>query len=112
MQELAADSVPVGIQYITLLTFSWIAIFNRLIPMADSESSDSPQTKLLFECSQAVQTGDLSAHVKYLHKDFRNVCYPRSLGRPEETKEDLLERWMGIISLWTDGLDVSYIGCS
>jgi hypothetical protein len=112
VRELVADSVPGGIQYITLLTFSWIAIFNRLIPMADPESSNSPYAKLLLECSQGFQARDLDVIAKYIHKDFRSVTYPRSLGKKEESKEEFLERWTGIIGLWTGDLDVSYIGCS
>ena len=80
--------------------------------MADSESSDSPQAKLLFECSQALQAKDMDTIAKYLHKDFRVVCYPRSLGIPDHTKEDWLERWAGIISLQAGDIDVSYVGCS
>ena len=110
-QELAADSVPVGIQYITLPTFSWIPIFNHLTPMTDSESSDSPQAKLLFECSQALQAKDLDFIAKYFHKDFRVVSHPRSLGIPEQTKEEWLERWAGITGLLVGDFDVSYIGC-
>ena len=44
-----------------------------------------------------------------MHKDFRCVNYPRSLGKPEQTREELLEHWAGIISLWAD-TEVSYIG--
>jgi hypothetical protein len=79
--------------------------------MTDSESSDSPQTKLLFECSQALQAKDLDFIAKYFHKDFRVVSYPRSLGIPEQTKEEWLERWAGITSLLVGDFDVSYIGC-
>ena len=111
-QGLVIDNVPVVLQFITLLTRFWIAILNRLIPMADQESSDSLQTKLFLDCSQAMQTKDLNVIAKYLHKDFHNVSYPRSLGKPEQTKEEWLEEWAGILSLWTGEPDVSYIGCS
>jgi len=39
---------------------------------------------------------------KYLHKDFRQITYPRSLGRPEQNKEEFLKSFGHIISLWTD----------
>jgi hypothetical protein len=78
--------------------------------MADQESSDSPQIKILLECSQAFQAGNLDVCAKYLHKDFRNVTYPRSLGKPDQTKEEWLEEWVGILSMGE--LEVSYIGCS
>jgi hypothetical protein len=108
-QELVADGVPVGLQYITLLTCFWIPIFNRLIPMANPESSDSPQVNLFLECSRGFQKKDLGAMAKSLHKDCRYVAYPRSLGKPDQTKEGWLEQWAGIVSLWTGELEVSYI---
>jgi hypothetical protein len=111
-QELVADSVPMGLQYITLLTCSWIPIFIRLIPMADSESSDSPQAKLFYECRQGFKTRDLDRAGKVLHKDFRYVSYPRSLGKPDQTKEEWLGQWAGILGLWVGDPEVGYIGCS
>ena len=80
--------------------------------MANPESSDSPQVKLFLECSRGLQTKNLDITAKNLHKDCRYVAYPRSLGRSNQTKEEWLEQWAGILSLWTSELEVSYIGCS
>jgi hypothetical protein len=81
--------------------------------MANPETSDSPQLKFFRECGQdSKRTGDLGSIANILHKDFRYLAYPRSLGQPEQTKEEWLERWTGIMSLWTTGLDVSYIGAT
>jgi hypothetical protein len=80
--------------------------------MADSESSDSPQAKFLLECSQALQAKDMDTIAKHVHKDFRAVFYPRSLGIPDQTGDEWLERWGGFASLQAGDLDVSYIGCS
>jgi hypothetical protein len=45
-----------------------------------------------------------------MHKDYRYISYPRSLGKPEETREVWVERFAGVISLWTgDGPEVNYI---
>ena len=103
--------MPVGIQYITitLLTCFWIATFNRPVPMADSENSDSPQAKLLRECARGFETRDLDLIAKPLHKGFRYVPYPKSLGKPEQTKEEWLERYAGIIGLWPTDPEVGYI---
>jgi hypothetical protein len=49
---------------------------------------------------------------KKKNKDFRYIPYPRSLGRPEQTKEEFLEYWAGNTSLWATRPEVSYIGCS
>ena len=80
--------------------------------MTDLESSDSPQIKLIQECSRGFQTRDPAIIAKYLHKDFRNFTYPRSLGQPDQTKEEFLECWAGVIGLWTADPEVSYINHS
>jgi hypothetical protein len=111
-QELVIDSVPVDIQYMTLLTYSWITTPNRLVLMADPENPDSPQIKLFLECSGGFQTRDPALIAKTLHKDFRNIYYPRSLGYPEQTKEEFVGQWAGMMSLWIANPEVNYIGCS
>jgi hypothetical protein len=80
--------------------------------MANPESSDSPQLKFLHEWGQGFQKRDLGLIAKTLHKDFRYVTSPKSLGQPEQTREEWLERFAGILSLWTAGPDVSSIGRS
>ena len=77
--------------------------------MDDPENSDSPQLRLVGECCRGFRTKNLDLVAKTLHKDFRLIPYPRSLGRPEETKEEWLERWAGMISLWTTELEVSVL---
>ena len=104
-----ADDVPVNAQYLTSLTCFWIAILNYLVPMADSENSDSPQAKLFSDCRRGFRTGDLELIASTIHKDYRYIPYPRSLGKPEQTKEQWLERWAGFISLWTADLEVNYL---
>ena len=78
--------------------------------MSDQENSDSPQVKLMHEWGQAFHQKDLSLIAKCLHKDFRHTSYPQSLGMPEETREEWLEHFAGIISLWTDH-EVSLTSC-
>ena len=106
------DNVPVDTRYITLLTRFWITIFNHLVSMADPESSDSLQAKFISECKREFQQRNMGFIANVLHKDFRTVPYPRSLGYPEQTKEEWLEHWAGIMSLWTTDIEVSCIGCS
>ena len=77
------------------------------IPMSDSESSVSPQVKLMHEWGQGFKQRDLGHIAKTLRKDYRHTTYPRSLDRPEQTREEWLEQFAGIISLWTD-LEVSH----
>jgi hypothetical protein len=80
--------------------------------MTDSENSDSPQVKLLRQCGRGFGTRDLGLIAKTLHKDYRYVAYPRSLGRSEQTKEEYLGQYAGIISLWAADPEVSHVGCS
>jgi hypothetical protein len=81
-------------------------------PMANPESSDSPQIKLFLQSRGNFEKRDLASIANSLHKDFRYVSYPRSLGHPEQTKEEWLERYAGIMSLWAAAPEVGYIGCS
>ena len=104
--------MPVGIQYIILLTCFWIAILNPLVSMADPENSESPQIKLFREIGWGFQMKDPVLIAKTLHTDFRYIPYPRSLGQSEKTKEEFLEHWAGIISLWAGNTEVSLICCT
>jgi hypothetical protein len=80
--------------------------------MADPENSDSPQLKLFQECGRGFKTRDLDLIAKTLHKDFRYAPYPKSLGKPEETREEWLEHRARMFSLWAADLEVGYIGYS
>jgi hypothetical protein len=77
--------------------------------MADS---DSPQIKLFRECSRAFLTRDTALLAKTTHADYRYVPYPRSLGKPEQKKEEFLEHWAEAMSHWTPDTEVGCIGCS
>ena len=82
-----------------------------LDPMSNPESSESPQVKLMHEWGSGFRKRDLNLIVKALHKDYRHIIYPRSLGMPEQTREEWFEHFAGVIALWTD-LEVTYISCS
>ena len=69
------------------------------IPMADPESPDSPQVKLVHEMGRGFRTRDLDLLAKSFHKDFRYVPYPKSLEKPEQTREEYFEQYAGIFSL-------------
>jgi hypothetical protein len=104
------DDVTVCIQYKTLLTCPAYTILDRLVPMADSENSDSPQIRLFRECGRGFLTNDPVLLTKAMHKDYRCVNYPRSLSKPEQTREELIEHWAEIVSLWVTVTEVSYVG--
>ena len=46
-----------------------------------------PQFKLWAELEQAARPVNVDSLRKYLHKDFRHVILPRSIGEPERNKE-------------------------
>jgi hypothetical protein len=69
--------------------------------MADS-TSDSPQRKLLYEYKRGLESRNLDIIAKTLHKDFRYIFYPRSMGYPEQTKEEWIARFSGYFAVWTD----------
>ena len=54
------------------------------------------------EWGQAFEEKDLDRVAKTLHKDYRHISYPRSLGRPEKNREEWLEYIAGVTSLWTE----------
>ena len=76
--------------------------------MCDSQSSESPQVKVMLEWGKGFEARDVKILEKYLHDDFRAISYPRSLELPEQNKEQWLQRMTMIIGLWTEGCKVSY----
>lgn len=68
-----------------------------------SEGAESAQVKfILGEWRQAFEKRDLDLIAKHLHKDYRHTSYPRSLGEPDQTREQWLERFAGILGLLTE----------
>lgn len=65
------------------------------------ESTDSPQLKLVHSLIDVFQTRDVDHLATLLHKDHRRIYHPRSLGKPEETREEWLKNVAEFISLWT-----------
>ena len=74
------------------------------------KTSDSPQIKVLNEWLHGLQTRDMDLIAKCLHKDYRSTIHPRSLGKPERTKEEWLEDLVRLFNLWAER-EVNYTGC-
>jgi hypothetical protein len=70
----------------------------------------SPQIKLIGGLFEGVTEMNVETIGKHLHKDLRRSIYPRSLGLPEQSKEDLLKEISGIIGI-TTGMDVGHTIC-
>ena len=75
--------------------------FNR--PDTMSEGSESSQVKfILGEWRQAFEKRDIDLIAKHLHKDYRHTSYPRSLGEPDQTREQWLEQFGEFLGLLTE----------
>ena len=65
--------------------------------------SQSAQVQfILHEWIPALENRDLDGVAKLMHKDFRLTTYPKSLGQPEQTREQWLERFAGVFSTLTE----------
>jgi hypothetical protein len=77
---------------------------------------DSPQIKLLNECSRGFNEMNMDVVGKCLHKDFHHVIYPLSVGGPALDKEGWLKRMaelgtgygVGYITYCSDTLPPTY----
>jgi len=97
----------VGLQNATLGMIR-IYRFCLLITMSYSESA-SPQVKLVLEWVEGYKKKDLEILARPLHKDFRQIAYPRSLDKPEKNKEELLAYIAKVSSIWTE-TEASHFG--
>ena len=70
----------------------------------------SPQIKLLSSWNDGFTELNVGSAGSHIHKDFRRSIYPRSLGQPEQSKEDLLKEISGWIG-FTTGFSVGYTPC-
>ena len=49
----------------------------------------------------------METFAKHMHQDFRRSVHPRSLGQPEQSKEEALKEISGFLSFAT-GFDVGH----
>ena len=70
--------------------------------MSGPEITDSPQVKLVRSFCEDFKKRDMSQIAKHLHKDHRRLTYPRSLGKPEQTKEEYIKNTGEVMALWID----------
>ena len=76
---------------------------------ADTDLS-SPQIKLVTDWNEGFLQRNVDILVKHMHKDFRRVIYPRSLGHPEQNREEWLKEITGMLGIAT-GVDVGHTPC-
>jgi len=66
--------------------------------MSDLPSSSSPQLRVVNEFVRGFDERNVDILAKTLHKDFRRIIYPRSLGAPELTKDEWLKNMREVVS--------------
>ena len=54
-------------------------------------NTDSPQVKLTYEMVRGFESGGVDMFAKHVHKDFRYITYPRSVGKLDQTGEEWLQ---------------------
>ena len=70
----------------------------------------SPLIKLITEWDVGFKQMNAEIIGKFLHKDFTRSVHPRSLGQPEQNKEDFLQELSGGFAFAT-GFDVGHTPC-
>jgi hypothetical protein len=70
----------------------------------------SPQIKLICDWNDAFTKMSVESFGKLMHKDFRRSIHPRSIGQPEQGKEEALKELSGILDFVT-GIDVGHTLC-
>ena len=69
---------------------------------------NSPQIQLINEWHEGFKELNVDILAKCLHKDFHRVVYPRSIGQPEQNKEEWIRDITGIMGFAT-GFEVGYL---
>jgi len=75
-----------------------------------STNLSSPQIKLISDWHDGFTEMNLEIIGKYMHKDFRRLVYPRSIGELELSKEESLKQISGILGFAT-GWNVGHTPC-
>jgi len=70
--------------------------------MSSSQTTNSPQVRLILDWVEGFKDGDLDRIAKHLHKDYRRIVYPRSLNKPEVTRDQFLSRLGEVLKCWSN----------
>ena len=70
----------------------------------------SPQIKLITNWDEGFKEMNVDIIGKHLQKEFRLLVYPRTIGQPEQTKEEFLKKLSGGFAFAT-GFDVGHTTC-
>jgi hypothetical protein len=70
----------------------------------------SPQIKLISDWNDGFTEMNVEMIGKLMHKDCRRSIHPRSIGQPEQSKEEALKELSGILAVIT-GINVGHTLC-
>ena len=76
--------------------------------MSGPQTSYSPQVELFYSLAEAYKRKDVNFIAKNLHKDFRRIGYPRSLGKPEQNADEWLKETAEMMNIWTGDSKASH----
>lgn len=79
--------------------------------VVDVASHNSPQMNLVNECDRGMIERDLNLVAKPLHKDFRYVTHPQSLGKPPMNRDEYLAQTAEVLKTSVRYENVSYTRC-
>lgn len=68
----------------------------------------SQKVELILKLVRAFEMKNMDFLETHVHKDYRRITYPRSLGKAEQTGEEWLQDSAEIMNLWTGDGKASY----
>ena len=76
--------------------------------MSGPQTSYSPQVERFYSLAEAYKRKDVNFIAKHLHKDFRRIGYPRSLGKSEQNADEWLKETAEMMNIWTGDSKASH----
>jgi hypothetical protein len=70
--------------------------------MTNLQTNGSPQLELVRSFLLGIEMGDMKKAGETMHKDYRRITHPQSVGKPVQNKEEYLQHTGELASLWTD----------
>jgi hypothetical protein len=75
--------------------------------MSSQLTTESPQVKVVRTFIEGFRKRDVDLIASQLHKDLRRIYHPRSLGMPEQNREEYVAKLTEFISIWADDSEAS-----
>lgn len=75
---------------------------NRPPQMSSTETTGSPRAQFFAFFLEEYKYKDINRVAQYLHKDHRRITYPKSIGKPDQTKEEYIKHTGEVMNYWAD----------